>query len=112
MSQITTHVLDTALGRPAQGVPISLEFEEPDREGWDPVADGVTNADGRIGDLTDDVVAPGRYRITFDTEAYFAATGQTAFFPSVALEFWVAAGEQYHVPLLLSPYGVSSYRGS
>lgn len=102
---ISTHVLDTAKGRPAAGVAITLEI---DRNGWINIADGVTNDDGRLK-LVDDPPEPATYRITFDTGAY----EPTGFFPHVAIEFTVRSGAQhYHVPLLLSPFGYSTYRGS
>jgi 5-hydroxyisourate hydrolase len=103
---ISTHVLDTARGRPAADVPVTLERAGGD--GWEPAGDGRTDADGRVRELAP--VQAGRYRLTFDTAAYL---GEEAFYPQVAVEFRVAEGEErYHVPLLLSPYGYSTYRGS
>ena len=109
---ITTHVLDTARGRPAQGVPVALERRDGDA--WVPVGAGTTDADGRNRTLTPPgPVAPATYRIRFDTGAYFAAAGVDAFFPVVEIQFVVGDGEaHYHVPLLLSPFGYSTYRGS
>ena len=107
MSAVTTHVLDTAAGRPAAGVPVRLES----------VADGAvlgaasTDADGRVGDLAADVV-PGDHVLRFDTGAWFAAQGTTAFYPEVAVTFTVRDDAHHHVPLLLSPFGYSTYRGS
>lgn len=99
---ISTHILDTAKGQPAAGVAITLE----DDRGV--VARGVTNADGRLK-LIDDPPEAGTYRITFDTGGY----DPHCFFPRVVIEFNVLAGAQhYHVPLLLSPFGYSTYRGS
>ncbi len=111
MAGITTHVLDTARGRPAQGVPISLEVFGA---GWSLVGKGVTDADGRLRDLTKDhAMTAGRYRITFGTAAYFAAQSVEAFYPEVQVEFVVGDPTQhFHVPLLLSPFGFSTYRGS
>jgi 5-hydroxyisourate hydrolase len=133
---ITTHVLDTARGKPAAGVPVSLERT---RDGqWHAVGSGVTDDDGRLRTLTPaGPVEPGTYRIRFDTAAYFAATGAVGaaagssgaagaagatqggtagvgyFFPLVEIQFVVADGAtHYHVPLLLSPFGYSTYRGS
>jgi len=105
---ITTHVLDTALGRPAAGVPVRLTHDGAF------VAAGETDADGRLRTLTPPgPVAPGEYRIRFDTAAYFALSGQAGFFPHVEIAFTVDDGAaHYHVPLLLSPYGYSTYRGS
>ena len=112
MSGITTHVLDTSLGRPAAGVPICLEFRRGGK--WVRVGDGTTDEDGRLRSLTGDGSVPrGSYRITFDTGAYFRASEREAFFPQVTIEFDVRDGAQhYHVPLLLSPFGYSTYRGS
>jgi 5-hydroxyisourate hydrolase len=109
---ITTHVLDTAAGRP--GKAIAIELERHDAGGWQPAGAGVTDDDGRLRTLTPaGPVIPGVYRIRFHTGAYFAAHQQTGFFPVVEIQFTVADGAQhYHVPLLLSPYGYSTYRGS
>lgn len=114
MAGITTHVLDTALGRPAAGVPIMLEARAPNGA-WDLVGRGETDADGRLRELTKDhAMRGGDYRITFDTKTYFAKGGVTAFFyPQVAIEFVVAdPAQHFHVPLLISPFGFSTYRGS
>jgi 5-hydroxyisourate hydrolase len=112
MSAITTHVLDTSTGRPAAGVPVTLERQAGG--GWQSAGHGVTNQDGRVtGLLAGSTLAPGTYRITFDTAAYFSARNQPAFYPQVQVMFTVAdAGQHYHLPLLLSPYGYSTYRGS
>jgi 5-hydroxyisourate hydrolase len=102
---ISTHVLDTAKGKPAASVAVTLEV---DRDGWKTIASGVTNADGRLK-LVGDAPEEATYRITFDTAAY----DPNGFFPRVAIEFIVRGGTaHYHVPLLLSPYGYSTYRGS
>lgn len=113
-SPITTHVLDTARGKPAAGVNVALEARSAGGE-WTKLAGGVTNADGRITDWMpgDATIAPGIYRATFDTGAYFKQLNEATFFPSVSIEFEVRdTGQHYHVPLLLSPYGYSTYRGS
>ncbi|QDU90742.1 5-hydroxyisourate hydrolase precursor [Pirellulimonas nuda] len=111
MNSITTHVLDTALGRPAAGVLVEL-FQWTDGA---PVtlAHAHTDADGRVqGWGVDLAVGPHCYRLTFATDEYFTATGRNAFYPSVTIDFRVVDGSHYHVPLLLSPYGYSTYRGS
>ena len=115
---ISTHVLDTALGRPAAGIPVMLDLVpapgEPATRGRE-IARGVTDADGRIREL----VAPGAslsagtYSLRFDTAAYFGSVDIEAFYPAVSVVFVVRDTTQhYHVPLLLSPYGYSTYRGS
>ena len=120
MSVITTHVLDISQGAPASGVPVILELGTPAEdsartERWAVVGAGVTDADGRITSLlhADAILAPGRYRLTFDTAAYFTARSVEAFYPLVTVVFtvWDVTGH-YHVPLLLSPFGYSTYRGS
>jgi 5-hydroxyisourate hydrolase len=103
---ISTHVLDTSRGRPAEGVPVVLERAAGD--GWEPIGRGATDADGRASDLGS--ASAGRYRLTFDTGAYL---GEETFYPQVTVEFRVDQGEaHYHVPLLLNPFGYSTYRGS
>ena len=112
MSGITTHVLDTSRGRPAAGVAVALE-REGDAGSWIVVGRGTTDADGRLKDLTTGAeVEAGTYRLTFETGAYFVASGVESFYPRVAVIFSVAAGEHYHVPLLVNPFGYSTYRGS
>ncbi|HEX8503481.1 MAG TPA: hydroxyisourate hydrolase [Pyrinomonadaceae bacterium] len=113
MSGITTHVLDTSRGRPAAGVPVTLEAR--DEEGWRTLGRGATDADGRLRDLlpSDFRLGAGDYRLTFDAGAYFAASGDEGFYTTVVVAFVVRdAAAHYHVPLLLSPYGYSTYRGS
>jgi 5-hydroxyisourate hydrolase len=105
---ITTHVLDTAQGRPAAGVAVTLE-KGPD---WSRIGAGRTGDDGRLEELGSPD-APGPYRLRFDTGAYFEAAGTPAFFPEVTVQFAVEHPEEHHhVPLLLSPFGYSTYRGS
>lgn len=108
MSAVTTHVLDTATGRPATGVPVRLD--RADGDGWAPVGSAVTDADGRVAALGPDVLVPSTYRLVFDIAAY--STGQEPFYPEVTVTFRVSDGGHYHVPLLLSPFGYSTYRGS
>jgi 5-hydroxyisourate hydrolase len=111
---ISTHVLDTAQGRPAEGVPIALEREAADGT-WERLGAGSTNADGRLADLVrpQASLAPGTYRLVFDTGAYFRKHDLPAFYPQVSVVFAVEhGGGHYHVPLLLSPYGFTTYRGS
>jgi 5-hydroxyisourate hydrolase len=109
-SAITTHVLDTALGKPAAGVPVRLESVH---DTVTTLATAQTNADGRVADLGPDRVEAGTYRLVFDTASYFRATGQNAFFPEISLTFTLSDPDQhYHVPVLLSPFAYSTYRGS
>jgi 5-hydroxyisourate hydrolase len=113
-SPITTHVLDTSRGRPAEGVPVVLERLDDAGEAV-VLGRGKTDADGRLRDLLPSEPRPkaGTYRITFDTGAYFAAQGTTGFYPTVSITFVLRAPEEHHhVPLLLNPYGFSTYRGS
>jgi 5-hydroxyisourate hydrolase len=107
MSTVSTHVLDTALGRPAAGVPVRLETA-----GGELLASEATDGDGRVGALGPDDLSTGIYRLRFDTADYFAKSGFAVFFPEVAVAFEVGGREHYHVPLLLSPYSYSTYRGS
>ena len=110
-SHITTHVLDTGSGKPAAGVPVALHHLEAGR--WVQIATGSTDADGRLKNLGPERLPSGTYRLGFDTGAYFAATGTETFFPEVTLTFAVYEEQaHYHVPLLLSPFAYSTYRGS
>lgn len=117
MSQITTHILDTTRGTPAQGVPIAL-FQQQGSS-WEELGSGLTNNDGRITDLlADSIQLPaGVYRMHFDTASYFSANGETGFYPFVDIVFTIdeanaASAAHYHIPLLLTAYGYSTYRGS
>ena len=113
MSHITTHVLDTSKGKPAQGIFIALE--KPNADGfWITLGNGQTNADGRLPDLlaADIKLEPGIYRLVFDTASYFKTQGVKAFYPSVTITFETRDQLHYHVPLLLNPFGYSTYRGS
>ena len=112
MSPVTTHVLDTARGRPAAGVPVVLEVQSG-AGAWTGLGRGTTDADGRVRDLAPGPLAPGVYRLTFDTGAYFRSQNVQGFYPQVAVVFEVSdPGQHYHVPLLLSPFSYSTYRGS
>ncbi len=114
MSPITTHVLDTARGRPAAGVSISLAFKKSSTT-WVEIGSGKTDDDGRLRTLVAEgtPLAIGVYRISFDTGGYFAALGVEGFYPEASIVFEVkSASEHYHVPLLLQPYGYATYRGS
>ncbi len=106
MATLSTHVLDTGAGRPATRVTVVLESLAGEVLGH-----GRTDADGRVASVGGDL-APGDYRLRFDTGAWFADAGVQAFYPEVAVAFTIAADEHFHVPLLLSPYGYSTYRGS
>lgn len=112
-SPITSHVLDIARGRPASGVKVKLEAQL--NGGYKQIASAQTDADGRISDwLPTDKLQAGVYRITFDTQAYEMSNGGTpGFYPYVSVVFAVNdISQHYHVPLLLTPHGYSTYRGS
>ncbi len=113
MSQITTHILDTSLGKPAPDVPVKLTQLTADGY-WHSLAEGTTNADGRVADLLpkDTVLPTGIYKMTFYTEGYFAAQKRPCFYPVVDIQFTIYDTTHYHIPLLLSPFGYSTYRGS
>jgi 5-hydroxyisourate hydrolase len=114
MSAITTHVLDTSRGWPASGVAVRLELESADGS-WKQIGAGLTDADGRAKDLLPAGFAlhGGVYRLVFDTETYFAAQNIEGFYREVAVVFTIRDPTQhYHVPVLLSPFGYSTYRGS
>jgi 5-hydroxyisourate hydrolase len=109
---ITTHVLDTSRGKAAPGVLVTLERRAIDGS-WMPIGHGETDNDGRLQTLTSEPVENGTYRLTFDTGTYFRERHVETFFPEAIIIFNVNDGEQhYHVPLLLSPYGYSTYRGT
>jgi 5-hydroxyisourate hydrolase len=108
---ISTHILDTTRGRPAAGVDVTLE--QQDEAGFATIGRGATDADGRVKGLLTESPAPGTYRITFHVAPYFERVGVEAFYPEVSITFLVArGGEHFHVPLLLNPFGFSTYRGS
>jgi 5-hydroxyisourate hydrolase len=113
VAAITTHVLDTSAGRPAAGVAVELEVLAAG--GWEPVGAGLTDDRGRLGDLFPEGAEPmaATYRMRFDPGSYFDRLGVETFFPAVTVEFTLREpGEHHHVPLLLSPFGYSTYRGS
>ncbi len=117
MSQLTTHVLDTSKGKPAEGIAIVLFLQQPgdpETVGWRQVALGTTDADGRIaGFLTDEtVLESGVYRLRFETKDYFEKQALATFYPFVEITFTITGNEHYHVPLLLNPFGYSTYRGA
>jgi 5-hydroxyisourate hydrolase len=108
---ISTHILDTTRGRPAAGVRVTLEAQAV--SGWTVLGEGTTDADGRAKGLLVESPAPGTYRITFHVAPYFEALGVRSFYPEVAITFLVAEpGQHFHVPLLLNPFGFTTYRGS
>jgi 5-hydroxyisourate hydrolase len=114
VSPITTHVLDTSRGLPAIGVRATLE-QQTASGSWIEQAAGITNEDGRIPDLLPGaaILAPGLYRLRFATAAYFLSLGLRCFFPEVLIMFEVDdPAKHVHVPLLLSPYGYTTYRGT
>lgn len=106
---LSTHVLDATTGTPAAGVAVRVDSRS--RDDWLTVARGVTGDDGRVNDLGEP--GPGVHRLVFDTAGYFARRDLPAFYPEVTVTFEVTdAGAHYHVPLLLSPFAYSTYRGS
>jgi len=121
---LSTHVLDATTGRPAAGLHVRLEHRG--HAGWSPACEGLTGADGRLrlpgtaagpehqpGLAAGPGFEPGVYRITFGSGPYFAARGTASFYPEVTVTFeMTGGGEHYHVPLLLSPFAYSTYRGS
>lgn len=112
MTRVTTHVLDIARGRPAAGVAVTLERALPDGS-WSERGAGVTDENGRSDDLSGGAVEAGIHRLIFATGQYFAARQITAFHPSITVTFQIVdASQHHHVPLLIAPYGYSTYRGS
>ncbi|TFD54064.1 hydroxyisourate hydrolase [Cryobacterium frigoriphilum] len=112
-SAITTHVLDAVTGRPAVGVPV--ELQQLSGLDWNQIGRGATDADGRLASLGPATLPPGRYRVVFDTGEYFARTATPTFYPEVvvSIELHATPGHDHvHVPLLLSPFAYSTYRGS
>jgi 5-hydroxyisourate hydrolase len=108
MGTLSTHVLDTSLGKPAPGITVVLESVAGEALG-----DGITDGDGRVGSIGPEQLEAGDYRLRFASGGYFAARGVEAFYPEVVVVFTIADADQhYHVPVLLNPFGYSTYRGS
>ena len=110
---VSTHVLDTSIGRPAASIAVQLQRQNA--EGWTHVSRAVTDKDGRAPGLLppDEPAGAGGYRLTFDVGEYFRGRGVDSFYSTVSIDFVVRdAAAHYHVPLLVSPYGYSTYRGS
>jgi 5-hydroxyisourate hydrolase len=108
MGTLSTHVLDTSLGKPAAGITVVLETVDAQA-----IGDGITDGDGRIGSIGPERLETGDYRLRFASGGYFAAKGVEAFYPEVVVVFTIADADQhYHVPVLLNPFGYSTYRGS
>src|SRR5579875_3581033 len=112
MSRITTHILDTSKGKPAEGVTVIL-FHLADDE-WEEIAQVKTNSDGRTPELADEdhLQREGIFKLHFETKEYFERSQIKTFYPYVEIVFEASKGEHYHVPLLLNPFGYSTYRGS
>jgi len=112
MSQLTTHILDTTKGRPATQVSVTLFYEK--NGSWEITAKGMTNQDGRIPGLIVEnrILEYGTYKLLFETGTYFKSQGIKSFYPFVEIIFTIDSPEHYHVPLLLNPFGYSTYRGS
>jgi 5-hydroxyisourate hydrolase len=108
MGTLSTHVLDTSLGSPAPGITVVLETVA-----GQPIGDGITDGDGRVGSIGPERLETGDYRLRFASGPYFAGRGVDAFYPEVVVVFTIADADQhYHVPVLLNPFGFSTYRGS
>ena len=110
-SHVTTHVLDAVRGRPARGVPVALDARVG--SGWERLAEARTDDDGRVAAFGPKRLAAGVHRVVFDTGAWFAASGAESFYPEVVVAFRLDDEEaHFHIPLLLSPFAYSTYRGS
>lgn len=112
MSTLSTHVLDAVSGNPATGMRVEVQSRSQTDADPQTVGSGTTNDDGRVAELVPEGLAPGDYRIVFATGEWFAAQGVTGFYPEVAITFTVDEERHYHVPVLLSPFAFSTYRGS
>lgn len=112
MSHLTTHILNTTSGQPAQEVSVQLYHQEGGS--WQDLASGTTNADGRIPALLekDILLEPGIYKLKFEIGSYFLKQGVESFYPFIEIIFYIKDTSHYHVPLLLNPFGYSTYRGS
>lgn len=112
MSQLTTHILDTTKGRPATNVSVTLFYFK--NNSWEKIITGTTNQDGRIPGLipANQTLEHGNYKLLFETSHYFTTQGINSFYPFVEIVFTIDSSEHYHVPLLLNPFGYSTYRGS
>jgi len=112
MSRITTHILDTTIGKPAERVTIILYGGQNDE--WTELARGITNPDGRIADLLnkDDLLHYGIYKMRFETKDYFDKRHVKTYYPYVEIIFEIESDQHYHIPLLLNPFGYTTYRGS
>lgn len=107
---LSTHVLDTMRGTPAAGLEVTLSRREADGD-WTDVAHSVTDADGRIREISEDELEAGDYRLLFATQRYFERSGLSAFYPEVSVVFTCDGTGHLHVPLLLSPFGYTTYKG-
>ncbi|HEX5655356.1 MAG TPA: hydroxyisourate hydrolase [Chitinophagaceae bacterium] len=112
MSQLTSHILDTSNGKPAAGIVITLFLGENDE--WTEIARGTSNQDGRVSDLLKKgvLLQAGIYKLRFETKDYYDKHQIPTFYPYVEIVVDIRSGEHYHIPLLLSPFGYSTYRGS
>ncbi|MEO8148355.1 MAG: hydroxyisourate hydrolase [Bacteroidia bacterium] len=112
MSQLSTHILDTSIGKPAEGVRVALG--QKTTNSFIRIAEGITNSDGRISDLLpkEKILDIGIYQLIFNTAPYFEKQSIKTFYPKVIIEFEIADASHYHVPLLINPYGYTTYRGS
>ena len=112
MSQVTTHVLDTSTGKPGRDISIRLMSKVIDK--WETIAQGITNNDGRVTDLLPKgkTIAAGDYKLVFETGSYYAEKNIKTFYPVVEIQFTISDDSHYHVPLLINPFGYSTYRGS